>query len=377
MGASPEQTQGPRRAMGGEIPRSGSITSGCCHQICHEIVLCTTAMLSGVWALVERPRLAGSVRRLHSSRVAQLATPAPASPSKPKWTPNSVRTGVIARKRGMTSLWTDQGARIPVTVLQLEQCQVTANIKTMRRDHTEYHAVQVAATDRPAKTLSKSMIGHFRKAQVPPKRIVREFPVSPDAHIPVGKLRCAVGILRTLNNRFKALSSLPFILCRASLWTWWPRGGIGKGFAGGMKRWNFGGLAASHGVSVSHRSSGSTGQHQDPGRVFPGKKMPGRLGGKRITTQNLAVVRIDTSLDLVFVRGAVPGADDAYVLMSDAKKKMLAPAAHNQAKGLFEKVLPTGVDDLPFPAGTAKLAKTLPTIVESPAYRRSPFIPQE
>ncbi|CAK5264675.1 unnamed protein product [Mycena citricolor] len=311
-------------------------------------------MLSGVWTLVERPRLAGSVRRLHSSRVAQLATPAPASPSKPKWTPNSVRTGVIARKRGMTSLWTDQGARIPVTVLQLEQCQVTANIKTMRRDHTEYHAVQVAATDRPAKTLSKSMIGHFRKAQVPPKRIVREFPVSPDAHIPLSAIHFVPG---------------QFVDVVAK--------GIGKGFAGGMKRWNFGGLAASHGVSVSHRSSGSTGQHQDPGRVFPGKKMPGRLGGKRITTQNLAVVRIDTSLDLVFVRGAVPGADDAYVLMSDAKKKMLAPAAHNQAKGLFEKVLPTGVDDLPFPAGTAKLAKTLPTIVESPAYRRSPFIPQE
>lgn len=105
--------------------------------------------------------------------------------------------------------------------------------------------------------------------------------------------------------------------------------------------------------------------------------MPGRLGGKRITCQNLAVVRVDTSLDLVFVRGAVPGVDDAHVFIQDAKKKMTALSSHNQAKGLYEKVLPTGVDDLPFPAGTAQLAKTLPTIIESPAYRRSPFIPQE
>jgi large subunit ribosomal protein L3 len=105
--------------------------------------------------------------------------------------------------------------------------------------------------------------------------------------------------------------------------------------------------------------------------------MPGRLGGKRITTQNLAVVRIDTTLDLIFVRGAVPGFDDAHVLIRDAKKKMIALSTHNQAKGLYENVLPAGVDDLPFPAGTVQLAKTLPSIIESPAYRRSPFIPQE
>lgn len=103
--------------------------------------------------------------------------------------------------------------------------------------------------------------------------------------------------------------------------------------------------------------------------------MAGRLGGKRITTQNLAVVRIDTELDLIYVRGAVPGVDDAQVLITDAKKKMVALSQHNQAKGLYEKVLPTGVDDLPFPAGTAKLAKALPSIIESPSYRKSPFIP--
>jgi len=258
----------------------------------------------------------------------------------------------------MTALWTDQGARIPVTVLQLENCQVTANIRTVRRNHTEYHAVQVGATDRPLKTESVQMLGHFRKAGVPPKRIVKEFPVTPDAHVPVGTTLSAIHFVPGQFVDIVANS-------------------IGKGFAGGMKRWGFHGLAASHGVSISHRSSGSTGQHQDPGRVFPGKKMPGRLGNKRITCQNLAVVRVDTSLDLVFVRGAIPGVDDAHVLIRDAKKKMTALSRHNQAKGLYENVLPTGVDDLPFPAGTTQLAKTLPTIIESPAYRRSPFIPQE
>ncbi|KAM6500447.1 Translation protein, beta-barrel-containing domain containing protein [Amanita muscaria] len=273
------------------------------------------------------------------------------------WTPDSIRTGVIARKRGMTALWNDQGVRIPVTVLQLENCQVTANIRTIRRNHTEYHAVQVAASDRPIKTCTRQMLGHFRGAGVSPKRIVREFPVTPNAHVPVGTTLSAIHFVPGQFVDVVANS-------------------IGKGFQGVMKRWGYHGLAASHGVSVSHRSAGSTGQHQDPGRIWPGKKMAGRMGNKRVTTQNLQVVRVDTSLDLVFVKGAIPGVDDAHVLVRDAKK-VVAVSRANHAKGLYEKVLPKGVDDLPFPAGTAELAKKLPPVIEAPAYRRSPFVPLE
>ncbi|KAH9483922.1 50S ribosomal protein L3 [Psilocybe cubensis] len=316
-----------------------------------------------------RRRQLAFLKQLHSTAV--VANPHSGSPPSsqnkatpleptdaPKWTPNSIRTGLIARKRGMTALWNDQGVRVPVTVLQLENCQVTANIRTVRKDHTVYHAVQVAASDRPAKNTSLQMLGHFRKAKVPPKQIVKEFPVTPDALVPVGTTLSAIHFVPGQFVDVVANS-------------------IGKGFQGGMKRWGFHGLAASHGVSISHRSSGSTGQHQDPGRVFPGKKMAGRMGNKRITTQNLPVVRIDTSLNLIFVKGTVPGVDDAQVLIRDAKKKMVALSSHNQAKGLYEKVLPKGVDDLPFPAGTVELAKTMPSIVESPSYRRSPFLPLE
>jgi len=150
---------------------------------------------------------------------------------------------------------------------------------------------------------------------------------------------------------------------------------IGKGFAGVMKRWNFRGGNATHGNSLSHRVPGSTGQHQDPGRVWPGKKMAGRLGGERTTQQNLQVVRIDNKLNLIYVRGCVPGIDDAHVLVRDAKKKMTQLAQHNNNKGLTDKVLPKGVLDLPFPAGTVELAKTLPPVVAAPSNRRSPFLP--
>ncbi|KAI0064585.1 mitochondrial 50S ribosomal protein L3 [Artomyces pyxidatus] len=306
-----------------------------------------------LWALAERPAFP-SCRQIHSSVVAN----ATATTSAVKWTPDSIRTGVIARKRGMTAMWDDQGVRFPVTVLQLEECQVTANVTTVRKDQSEYHAVQVAASDRPAKTATKQMLGHFRKAGVAPKRIVKEFPITPDAHVPVGTTLSAVHFVPG-----------QFVDVIAN--------SIGKGFQGTMKRWNFKGLRASHGVSVSHRSAGSTGAHQDPGRIWPGKKMAGRMGGTRITAQNLAVVRVDSALDLIFVRGCVPGVDDAHVMVRDAKKKMVSLSRAHQAKGEYEKVLPKGVNDLPFPAGTQELAKALPPVIVAPSLRRSPFIPRE
>ncbi|KAI9057899.1 mitochondrial 50S ribosomal protein L3 [Trametes sanguinea] len=312
-----------------------------------------------LWSFGARPVLP-RCRAFHTTVVSNATAEAESSAaSTSQWTPNSVRTGLIARKRGMMVMWDNFGVRFPVTVLQLENCQVTANIKTVRADQSEYHAVQVAASDRSPKNTTKQMLGHFQKAGVPPKRIVKEFPVTPDAHVPVGTTLSAIHFVP---------GQFVDVIAKS----------IGKGFQGTMKRWNFKGLRASHGVSVSHRSAGSIGAHQDPGRVWPGKKMAGRMGGERVTTQNLYVVRVDSDLDLIYVRGCVPGVDDAHVMIRDAKKKMTQLAQHNDAKGLFEKILPKGLTGLPFPAGTKELAKALPPMIVAPSTRvTDPFVPRE
>ncbi|KAF8136758.1 translation protein [Boletus edulis] len=309
------------------------------------------------WTFSQNPRQILRCRQLHNTaaRLAQATN----SDATPKWTADSIRTGLVAKKRGMTVMWDNNGVRVPVTVLQLENCQVTANIVYKRPNQTEYHAVQLGASDRPSRTTTHQMKGHFRKAKVPPKYIVKEFPVTPDAHVPIGTTLSAIHFVPGQYVDVIANS-------------------IGKGFQGTMKRWNFKGLRASHGVSVSHRSAGATGAHQDPGRIWPGKKMAGRLGGERITVQNLTVMRVDSQLDLIFLKGAVPGVDDAQVLIRDAKKKLVSVAKAHQAQGEYEKVLPKGVDDLPFPAGTKEMAKNLPGTIEAPSKRvTSPFVPRE
>ncbi|KAI0699685.1 mitochondrial 50S ribosomal protein L3 [Cytidiella melzeri] len=330
-----------------------------------------------LWTLRPQQGVATASRFISSTAAtnATASSSTVAEKSDSKWTPESLRTGLIARKRGMTAMYDDHGTRVPVTVLQLEDCQVTANIKSVRADKTEYHAVQVAASDKPEKTTTNQMLGHFRKAGVAPKRIVKEFPVTPDAHVPVG-------------STFSAIHFVPgqYVDVAAN--------SIGKGFQGTMKRWNFKGLRASHGVSVSHRAAGAIGAHQvspchlctsvqlftrlqDPGRVWPGKKMAGRMGGKRITTQNLTVVKIDSNLDLIYVKGCVPGVDDAQVLIKDAKKKVIHAAKVAHADSKFDALLPKYVSDLPFPAGTKEMAKSLPPIIEAISKRTSPFIPRE
>jgi large subunit ribosomal protein L3 len=210
-----------------------------------------------------------------------------------------MRSGVIAKKVGMTRLFMEDGRQIPVTVLQLDNLQVVAQ-RTVERDG--YTAVQLGAGSPRIKRVSKAMRGHFAAASVEPKRKLAEFRVAPENLIGVGEEIIAD---HYFEGQFVDVSGTS----------------IGKGFAGVMKRHNFGGLRASHGVSVSHRSHGSTGQCQDPGKVFKGKKMAGHMGSARVTTQNLQVVRTDTDRGLIMVKGAVPGSKGGWVTIKDAVKK--------------------------------------------------------
>ena len=210
-----------------------------------------------------------------------------------------MRSGVIARKLGMTRLFLEDGKQVPVTVLQLDGLQVVAQ-RTNERDG--YTAVQLGAGAAKAKRVSAPMRGHFAKANVAPKRKLAEFRVSPDNLIEVGEEI-------TADHYF------------AGQYVDVAGTSIGKGFAGVMKRHNFGGLRASHGVSISHRSHGSTGQCQDPGKVFKGKKMAGHMGAVRVTTQNLQVIRTDSDRGLIMIKGAVPGSKGGWVTVKDAVKK--------------------------------------------------------
>src|SRR4028118_244151 len=209
-----------------------------------------------------------------------------------------MRTGVIAKKMGMNRLFQEDGRHVPVTVLALDNVQVVARREA---DRDGYVAVQLGAGTAKAKNLSKPQRGHFGKAEVEPKARVVEFRVSEDALLDVGAEMSAEHFVAGQLVDIQGVTQ-------------------GKGFAGAMKRWNFGGMRATHGVSVSHRAHGSTGQRQDPGRVFKNKKMAGHMGAKNRTQQNLEVVRTDVERGLIFVKGSVPGHKGGWLLVKDAVK---------------------------------------------------------
>ena len=226
-----------------------------------------------------------------------------------------MRCGLIAQKMGMTRVFTDEGRHIPVTVLRVDGCQVVA-VRNEEKDG--YTAVQLGAGSAKVKRLSKAERERFAKAKVTPKQRLAEFRVSSDAVIDIGQ---EIAPSHFVAGQYVDVTGTS----------------IGKGFAGAMKRHGFAGLRASHGVSISHRAHGSTGQCQDPGRVFKGKKMAGQMGATQVTTQNLEIVTTDDDEGLILVKGAVPGSEGGWVLIRDAVKR----------------ALPEGV---PFPAGLKSAA---------------------
>ena len=236
-----------------------------------------------------------------------------------------MRSGVIAKKMGMTRLFMEDGRQIPVTVLQLESLQVVGN---RTEDKHGYTAVQLGAGEAKAKRTSQAMRGVFAAANVAPKRKLVEFRVSEENLIEVGAEISAEHYVEGQKVDVAGTS-------------------IGKGFAGAMKRHNFSGLRATHGVSISHRSHGSTGQCQDPGKVFKGKKMAGHMGNVRVTTQNLEVVRTDADRGLIMIKGAVPGSKGGWVTIKDSVKKKLP-------------------ENVPFPAALKSAATEAPA-AEAPA----------
>ncbi|MCA0272315.1 MAG: 50S ribosomal protein L3 [Proteobacteria bacterium] len=250
-----------------------------------------------------------------------------------------LRSGIIAKKLGMTRLFLEDGRQVPVTVLQLDNLQVVAQ-RTAERDG--YTAVQLGAGTAKAKRTTAALRGHFAKASVAPKRKIAEFRVSPDNLIGVGE---EITADHYFEGQFVDIAGTS----------------IGKGFAGAMKRHNFGGLRASHGVSISHRSHGSTGQCQDPGKVFKGKKMAGHLGAVRVTTQNLQVVRTDSDRGLIMVKGSVPGSKGGWVTVKDAVKKPFPDNA----------ILPAGLKSAAEAARKAAEAAAAAAAAEEEAARKA------
>jgi large subunit ribosomal protein L3 len=239
-----------------------------------------------------------------------------------------MRSGIIAKKVGMTRLFLEDGKQVPVTVLHMENLQVIAQRTS---DSNGYTAVQLGAGTVKAKNVSKALRGHFGVAKVQPKRKVAEFRVAPENLIDVG---AEITADHYSEGQFVDVSGTS----------------IGKGFAGAMKRHNFKGLRASHGVSISHRSHGSTGQCQGPGKVFKGKKMAGHMGAARVTTQNLQVVRTDAARGLIMIKGAVPGSKGGWVTVKDACKKPLPDGAPFPAALRYDDV---AVQEAPAEGGEA------------------------
>jgi large subunit ribosomal protein L3 len=239
-----------------------------------------------------------------------------------------MRSGVIAQKLGMTRVFTDAGEHVPVTVLKLDGCQVVAH---RTQDKNGYTAMQLGIGRAKVKNVSKAERGRFAVAQVEPKMKLAEFRVPEDRLIPVG---AEITADHFVAGQFVDVTGTT----------------TGKGFAGPMKRWNFGGLRATHGVSVSHRSHGSTGGRQDPGKTFKNKKMAGHMGVDRVTTLNLRVVQTDVERGLILVEGAVPGTAGGYIFVRDAIKKALpkdvpVPGKFRLANGNAEAAAPAAAEE--------------------------------
>ena len=245
-----------------------------------------------------------------------------------------MRTGVVAQKLGMTRVFTDAGEHVPVTVLKLAGCHVVGH---RTKEKNGYVALQLGAGTRKVKNVSKAERGNFAIAKVEPKSKIVEFRVTDDAVIPVG---AEITADHFVVGQFVDVTGTS----------------IGKGFAGGMKRWNFGGLRASHGVSISHRSIGSTGGRQDPGKTFKNKKMPGHMGVERVTTLNLKVVQTDIERGLILVEGAVPGSKGGWITVRDAVKKALPKEAAKPGK--FRANGGNGAAEKPAEAAPAPEAET-------------------